>query len=182
MGASPRKDRPNILWILSDQHNPHVAGFEGCDRCVTPHLDRLAASGTTFRAAYCQAPVCVPSRVSMLTGKHAPNCSAWDNGSWLAPEHLSMAEYLSSNGYTTALVGKAHLHQPNWTGGGDCRPYGDMSLGPFCFHQPEGITGLSRLRRSTSAACGAGSPSTRAVPASRSSRLRWIPSCRIRRL
>ena len=59
--------RPNIILILSDQHNPAVAGYEG-DRFVqTPSLDRLAASGVQLRNAYCGSPLCVPSRVSMLT-------------------------------------------------------------------------------------------------------------------
>ncbi len=129
--------KPNILWIVSDQHNPRIAGYEKRENCFTPNLDRLAAAGTKFDTAYCQAPVCTPSRVSMLAGKHGPNCSAWDSGSRLKPEHLSMAKHLSNNGYTTALVGKAHLHRPNWKGGFDHRPYGDLYVGPFCFHQPD---------------------------------------------
>lgn len=136
-GAHGGRARPNILWILSDQHNPHVAGFAGNRICRTPNLDRLAASGTVFEGGYCQSPLCVPSRISMLTGKHVSNCSAWDNGSWLDPAHLSIAELLSQHGYTTALVGKAHLHRVNWKGGFDHRPYGDLHVGPFCFHQPD---------------------------------------------
>ncbi len=73
----------------------------------------------------------------MLCGKHAPNCSAWDNGSHLHVEHTSIAQHLSNHGYTTALIGKAHLHRPNWTGGFDHRPHGDLYTSPFCFHQPD---------------------------------------------
>ena len=88
-------------------------------------------------AAYCQSPLCVASRISVLAGKHAPRCSAWDNGSRLYEEHTSIARHLSNHGYTTALIGKAHLHRPNWKGGFDHRPYGDLYTGPFCFHQPD---------------------------------------------
>ncbi len=61
--------RPNIVLIMSDQHNPHVSGFEG-DRVVkTPALDALAAEGVRFSAAYCPSPLCVPSRAAFMTGK-----------------------------------------------------------------------------------------------------------------
>ena len=56
--------RPNLLYIHSDQHNPFVAGCYGDPLVETPHLDRLAANGATFDAAYCTSPICVPSRMS----------------------------------------------------------------------------------------------------------------------
>ncbi|MFC1451948.1 sulfatase-like hydrolase/transferase [Verrucomicrobiota bacterium] len=129
--------RPNILWIVSDQHNPHIAGFAGAERSFTPNLDRLARSGTHFTSAYCQSPLCVPSRISFLTGKYPFRCDAYDNASVLAPEHVTIARHLAMHGYATVLVGKAHLRGPQWMGDFDERPYGDLRVGRFCFHQPD---------------------------------------------
>ena len=64
--------RPNILYIQSDQHSPNVLGCYGESTVRTPNLDALAARGTVFTSAYCAAPVCVPSRMSFLTGTIPP--------------------------------------------------------------------------------------------------------------
>jgi len=136
---SKNSDRSNILLLLSDQHNPHIAGFAGNTLAQTPNLDALAGRGVAFDAAYCQAPLCVPSRISMLTGLHPHRCSAWGNASVLYPEHLTFAEHLSRHGYSTALVGKMHLRQPYIMGGFQHRPYGDLVIGSFCFHQPDPV-------------------------------------------
>jgi len=132
-------DRPNILLLLSDQHNPHIAGFAGNALAHTQNLDRLADRGVRFDAAYCQSPLCVPSRISMLTGKYVHQVYAWTNGSVLYPDQLTFAEHLTNHGYTTALVGKMHLRGPKWMGGFQHRPYGDMVIGRFCFHQPDPV-------------------------------------------
>ncbi len=128
--------RPNILFIMTDQHNPHIAGFAGDKHARTQALDSLAAKSTKFNAAYCQSPLCVPSRLSMLSGKYAHECSAWDNSSRLSEGHHTFARHLSENGYTTCLVGKMHLVGEHWMGGYDHRPYGDLKCG-FPFHQPD---------------------------------------------
>ena len=64
--------RPNLLYIHTDQHNPYVTGCYGDPLVQTPNLDRLAASGVVFENTYCNSPICVPSRMAMLTGQH-PN-------------------------------------------------------------------------------------------------------------
>jgi len=61
---------------MTDQHNPHVAGYAGDSIVDTSALDGLALAGTRFDTAYCQSPLCSPSRLSLLTGKWVPNCSA----------------------------------------------------------------------------------------------------------
>lgn len=132
-------DRPNILLLLSDQHNPRIAGFAGNARARTPNLDALAERGARFDSAYCQGPLCVPSRISMLTGLHPHRCSAWGNNSVLYPEHVTFAEHLANHGYTTALVGKMHLRRPYIMGGFQHRPYGDLVIDRFCFHQPDPV-------------------------------------------
>ena len=90
--------KPNILFLMSDEHSPHAIGCEGNDIVQTPNLDRLAKSGTYFDAAYCQFPLCTPSRMCMLTGKYANRCSAWNNGSILYPEHLTMPAHFVQHG------------------------------------------------------------------------------------
>lgn len=129
--------KPNILLILSDQHNPHVIGYAGDKRAHTEHLDSLAEQSMRFDAAYCQTPLCVPSRISLLTGQNPYKCYAWGNSSMLYPEQLTIPEHLSANGYETALVGKMHLKGPKWMGGFDHRPYGDLVIERYCFHQPD---------------------------------------------
>jgi len=136
-GARHHGSRPNILLILSDQHNPRIAGFAGDAYARTGHLDDLAAAGTSFGAAYCQSPLCVPSRISMLTGKYSCDCSAWDNRSLLDSGHRTFAEHLSEHGYATCAVGKMHLAGERWMGGFDHRPYGDLRVTRFPFHQPD---------------------------------------------
>lgn len=130
-------DRPNILWLVSDEHNPHIAGFAGNHLARTEHLDELACSGAVFEAAYCQSPLCVPSRMSILTGQYAYRCGAFGNASMLRPDQRTIPEHLAEHGYTTALIGKAHLRGPKWMGGFQHRPYGDLVVDRFCFHQPD---------------------------------------------
>lgn len=60
MSDSPR---PNLLYIHSDQHSPHVTGCYGNDIVETPNLDQLSARGVIFDNAYCCSPICVPSRM-----------------------------------------------------------------------------------------------------------------------
>jgi arylsulfatase A-like enzyme len=60
--------RPNILWYCADQLRADAIGPSGNVHVRTPNLDRLSAIGTTFTSAYCQAPICTPSRASFLTG------------------------------------------------------------------------------------------------------------------
>ena len=59
--------KPNIIFMFSDQHRWDWMGFRGAAFLHTPNLDRLAATGTTFTDAHCAAPLCGPSRMSMLT-------------------------------------------------------------------------------------------------------------------
>ena len=62
--------RPNLLYIHSDQHNPYVTGCYGDSLVETPHLDALAARGVVLDNTYCPSPICVPSRMSMLSGRY----------------------------------------------------------------------------------------------------------------
>lgn len=125
--------RPNIVMILTDQHNPKIAGYEEDPWVETPTLDGIAARGTRFRNAYCQAPLCVPSRMSMLTGQHCRTLGIYDNRDCLPANSLTFPRVLSATGYRTCLIGKAHLNGDQFQGFQQ-RPYGDL-FGQA--HQPD---------------------------------------------
>ena len=98
---------------MSDEHDPAVTGCYGHPLVQTPNLDRLAAEGTLFASAYCNNPICVPSRMSFLTGKYASDVNVFDNGSPLASEVPTFAHYLEAAGYETILCGRMHMVGPD---------------------------------------------------------------------
>lgn len=102
-------ERPNLLVIMSDQHSPHVLGCEGDPVVRTPNLDALAAQGTLFENAYCQSPLCVPSRMSFLTARHPSDIGVWTNGCILPSDTTTFAHSLGAAGYETALIGRMHF-------------------------------------------------------------------------
>jgi choline-sulfatase len=63
-------ERPNILFLFSDQHTRKITGCYGDETVHTPNLDRLATSGVTFGNAYTASPLCVPARMALLTGRY----------------------------------------------------------------------------------------------------------------
>ena len=69
----------NLLFIMSDEHNQRVLGCDGHPMIRTPNLDRLAARGVRFTDAYCNSPICVPSRASFQTGRYVHEIRFWDN-------------------------------------------------------------------------------------------------------
>ncbi len=99
-------ERPNFLLLMSDQHNPHVLGCYGDAVARTPNLDALAAGGVRFRHTYCQAPLCVPSRMSFLTGQQPHETQVWTNSCMLPSHVTTFAHALGAAGYETLLVGK----------------------------------------------------------------------------
>ncbi|MBC8231504.1 sulfatase-like hydrolase/transferase [bacterium] len=105
----PTKDCPNILLIMSDEHAPMFSGPYGHPLVQTPNMDRLAANGVTFTNAYCNSPLCVPSRMSFMTGRYVHHIGAWDNASPLAPDAVTWAHLLRSVGYDVVLSGKQHF-------------------------------------------------------------------------
>lgn len=103
------KDRPNILVIMSDEHNTSVTGCYGNSIVRTPNLDRLAEGGTTFESCYCNSPLCVPSRLSFTAGKYVSRIGAWSNDSWLDSDDApSLPRILTAAGYDSYLCGKMH--------------------------------------------------------------------------
>ena len=109
-GASKR--RPNILFIMTDQHRWDCIGANGNRLIHTPNLDRLAASGANFTHAFVQSPVCVPSRVSFFTGRYPHAHRNRVNYTPLDRSEVLMQARLKDAGYVTASVGKLHYYPP----------------------------------------------------------------------
>ncbi len=106
---SKHSGRPNILVIMSDEHNASVMGCAGNPIIHTPSLDGLARDGVVFDACYCASPLCVPSRLSFTTGKYASRVGAWNNDCELpAPDYPSLPAALNAAGYESFLCGKMH--------------------------------------------------------------------------
>ena len=105
----------NILLLMADQLRWDYLSCYGHPSLKTPNLDRLAARGVRFDRAYCQAPVCGPSRMSIYTGR----TSASHGGTWnfvpLPVGEMTIGDYLRPHGIRTALVGKTH-HYPDAAG------------------------------------------------------------------
>lgn len=120
---------PNILLICSDQHSPHVCGCYGNDIVETPNLDRLAREGTRFTSAYCNDPICVPSRMSFLTGRFPFRIEVLGNGSILDSRIPTYAHLLAGAGYHTVLSGRMHFMGPDQRHGFLERLVGDV--GPY---------------------------------------------------
>lgn len=101
--------RPNILWICTDQQRFDTLGCTGNRHVRTPHLDRLAAGGVLFEAAFVQSPICMPSRGSFLTGRYPRTTRLRQNGQALPPDERILPRLLADQGYRCGLVGKLHL-------------------------------------------------------------------------
>lgn len=105
--------RPNILVIMADQLAPHFTGAYGHRTAKTPHLDALAARGMRFDAAYCNSPLCAPSRFSFMSGQKISRIQAYDNASEFKASIPTFAHYLKTLGYKTCLSGKMHFVGPD---------------------------------------------------------------------
>ena len=119
--------RPNLLYIHSDQHSPHITGCYGNDVVETPNLDRLAAGGVVFDNAYCCSPICVPSRMSMLSGRHPFHNEVWTNEHVLDSSIPTIAHAMGAAGYRPELVGRMHALGPDQLHGYAARFVGDHS-------------------------------------------------------
>lgn len=104
---------PNVVMIVADQWAADTIGALGHPTVRTPHLDRLVERGTTFTSAYCAAPICLPSRTAMLTGRLPRRDRVYDNASELPADVPTVAHHLNRAGYRTAVAGKMHFVGPD---------------------------------------------------------------------
>jgi arylsulfatase A-like enzyme len=105
-----RPDRPNVLWFCTDQQRYDTIGALGNPYVHTPNLDRLVAEGVAFSHAFCQTPICTPSRASFLTGMYPSTIHACVNGNDVWGEAAPLVtKLLADAGYDCGLAGKLHL-------------------------------------------------------------------------
>ena len=112
------QDRPNILFIMSDDHTAQAVGVYATllkDLDPTPTIDSLAREGIVFDNAFCTNSICTPSRASIITGQYAHTNGVFDLGGNITPENQTLPILMREAGYQTAMIGKWHLKQePNF--------------------------------------------------------------------
>ncbi|MEH6547234.1 MAG: sulfatase-like hydrolase/transferase, partial [Sneathiella sp.] len=99
----------NILFIMCDQLRADYLGCTGHPSIKTPHIDALAGKGVIFDRAFCQAPVCGPSRMSFYTGRYMHSHGSTYNGVPLNVGEQTLGDYMRNLGVTTGLIGKTHM-------------------------------------------------------------------------
>ncbi len=102
-------NKPNILWICTDQQRFDTLGCYRNEYVRTPHLDKLAEEGVLFEHAYCQSPVCTPSRANFMTGRYPRTTRCHMNGVAIPSDEKLISRLLADGGYTCGLSGKLHL-------------------------------------------------------------------------
>ena len=98
---------------MSDEHAPQFSSVHGHPLVQTPNMERLAALGATFENACCNSPLCMPSRMSFMTGRFIHHQDTWDNACPLRPDALTWAHLLRSVGHEVLLAGKQHFCGPD---------------------------------------------------------------------
>ena len=102
-------DRPNVLLLYTDQQRWDALGCAGNPHVRTPNLDALAAEGACFDHAFCNAPTCMPSRASLLSGRYPPGTGVTVNGIEMPEDVPCLQHLLAPYGYHTANIGKLHF-------------------------------------------------------------------------
>ncbi|WP_117883654.1 sulfatase [Aureibaculum luteum] len=112
--------KPNILFLAIDDLRPEIGAY-GSEIAITPNLDKLASQGLLFNNAYCQEPICSPSRASLMTGARPETIKVIENFTYfrdLNPDILTLPQYFWANGYETTSTGKIYHNEK----------YGDAKL------------------------------------------------------
>ena len=134
IGCPARAARPNLLWIVTDQHRFDVAGYMGDEQAHTPSLDRLARASARLTGMYSQVPLCAPARQSLLTGQYAHTHATFRNDEEQFEDRWTVARALAAAGWRTALFGKTHC---DTRGFGLVRDLGAM-FAEFVAEHPDG--------------------------------------------
>ena len=145
----------NILLLMADQLTVNALEVYGNPAAKTPNIDRLAARGTVFENCYCNSPLCVPSRTSMLTGRIPSSIGSYDNGSEFPASVPTFVHHLRLQGYRTILSGKMHFVGPDQLHGFEERLTSDIYPSSFDWTPDWSAeagenpgTSVSRLKRS----------------------------------
>ena len=107
--TKPKKGRPNIIFIMADDHASHALSCYGSRINKTPNLDRLAKEGMRFKNCFCTNSICAPSRAVILTGKYSHINGVIDNRVKFDGSQQTFPKLLQKGGYETAVIGKWHL-------------------------------------------------------------------------
>ncbi len=110
MQVSSMQTQPNILWYCTDQQRFDTIGALGNPHVITPSIDTLVRSGVAFTHAYCQSPICTPSRSSFMTGMYPSRVHNTRNGNDTFPDYPPViTKLISEAGYDCGMIGKFHL-------------------------------------------------------------------------
>ncbi|KAJ5082997.1 hypothetical protein N7532_012040 [Penicillium argentinense] len=124
--------RPNILYIMADQMAAPLLSLHDKNSPIkTPNIDKLAGEGVVFDSAYCNSPLCAPSRFVMVSGQLPSKIGAYDNAADLPADTPTYAHYLRREGYHTALAGKMHFCGPDQLHGYEQRLTSDIYPGDY---------------------------------------------------
>jgi arylsulfatase A-like enzyme len=104
------QQRPNIIYIMSDDHDNDAISTYNKQFIQTPNLDRLAKEGMKFNKAFVGNSICSPARATLLTGQHSHKNGVPDNRARFDSSRTTIAHLLHQQGYQTAVIGKWHLH------------------------------------------------------------------------
>jgi arylsulfatase A-like enzyme len=149
--AATTKDpmgKPNVLFIAIDDLRPEL-GCYGSPQVKTPHLDKLAAQAMRFDRAYCQVPICMGSRASLMTGV-LPTRTRFDGDTRAdrdAPGAITLPEAFKSAGYTTISNGKIFHHPEDSDGKSWSEPAWQPAISHMESHDPETTRRLSAKKR-----------------------------------
>jgi choline-sulfatase len=123
--------RPNVLIVMYDQLTPGALGCYGNVVVHAPTIDRLAAEGVVFDAAYTNSPLCTPARYCLMTGQLPSATRGYDNAAYLASTIPTFAHYARAVGYRTVLSGKMHFVGPDQLHGFESRRTTDIYPADF---------------------------------------------------
>ncbi len=104
--------RPNVLWLMTDEQRKDSLGCYGTPWAQSPNLDRLAREGAVFTSAYTPSPVCTPARICLLTGEHCTESRVWFNIGDHDLKFRFLTDVFREAGYATATFGKQHYMGP----------------------------------------------------------------------